>query len=830
MSRENKSQEEPARAGVEADEALRASERRYRVLVEESLGLICTHDLGGKLLSVNPAVAEALGYEPDELVGMNLREILAPSVRHLLDDYLRDFSVQRADSGLMRVVTKDGEERMWHFQNALCEEPDRPPYVIGHALDITDRLLAQETLRDREARLRLLVEQMPAVLWSTDRELRFTSSQGAKLAALGLRPNEVVGMTLWEYFRTDDPEFPPIAAHREALAGRSSTFDFAWERRRFHSHVEPLRDRHDEIVGTIGVARDITETERAEKAARKALSLLTATLESTADGILVVDTRGRITSYNNKFLEMWRISESRVTSGDDGQLLELVLDQLEDPHGFLAKVRDLYSRPESESYDVLEFKDGRVFERYSLPQRIGDEIVGRVWSFRDVTERRRAEERIEHQAYHDALTGLPNRLLVKDHLEIALASARRHGRSVAVLFLDLDDFKRVNDSLGHSVGDELLQAVAERLRVHVREDDTIGRLGGDEFTLVLPDVERGETAAQIAEKILELVSEPFELSGSRLDVTTSIGISLFPADGEDVETLLRSADTAMYRAKELGRNTYQLSTPEMNLRAAERMALVSRLHQAVRDAELSLHYQPILDARTLRVVALEALLRWEDARGRPMAPADFIPAAEEAHLMVPIGEWALRSACDQALRWQRERPGLRIAVNLSFQQFQQQDLGRTVARVLDETGLDPALLELEITETTAMSDVKKADSVLRTLRATGVRISIDDFGTGQTSLAYLRQLPVNTLKIARNFVEDVACCSRSRAIVTALIAMAHGLELETIAEGVETEEQLEFVIESGCDAVQGYLFSRALPAESLAEMLRGSPALGRSAD
>ncbi len=571
------------------------------------------------------------------------------------------------------------------------------------------------------------------------------------------------------------------------------------------------------------LAEDLAERRRAEQEARHALSLLEATLESTTDGLLVVDTQGRMTRFNRKFAEMWRLPHPILASGDDRQALDFVLDQLADPAGFLAKVRELYDQPEAESYDVLKFKDGQVFERYSQPQRVEGTCVGRVWSFRDVTARRQAEERIEHQAYHDALTDLPNRRLVKDRLEMALALARRHGQSVAVLFLDLDDFKLINDSFGHSVGDELLQAVADRLKASVREGDTIGRLGGDEFTLLLPEIKRADDAARIAEKLLEAVSRSFRLASAEVDLTTSIGISVFPDDGTCVETLLLSADSAMYRAKEMGGNTHQLSTPEMNRRASQRLSLLSRLRRAIHDEELVLFYQPILNLVTGSVLGVEALLRWRQAEGQLLAPADFIPAAEDSPLIVPLGAWVLANACAQARRWQRDHPGLWVSVNLSARQFIQQDLVQVVGHSLRESGLSPGLLELEITETIAMSNVERSISVLEALREQGIRISIDDFGTGQTSLSYLGRLPINAIKIDHSFVRDLPGSSAAAAIVTGLLSIAQGLGLKAIAEGVETEGQRAFLLERGCDAVQGYLFSPPLPAEELGEWLSPRP-------
>ncbi|HVS63959.1 MAG TPA: EAL domain-containing protein [Thermoanaerobaculia bacterium] len=689
------------------------------------------------------------------------------------------------------------------------------------AIVLRDLAQRDEDVDGRADRLRILVEQMPAVLWSTDTDLRFTSSQGAGLAGLGLREDEAIGLSLEEYFQSSDPELPAVASHRRALQGIAADYDFEWSGRVFHCHIEPLRDSGGDIVGVIGVGRDITERKQAEDETRRALSLLSATIESTADGLLVVDLKGRIQSFNRKFAHMWRIPEHVLDTGDDEAALAFVADQLIDPDGFLATVTELYGeRQEDEIRDVLEFQDGRVFERYSQPQRIDDRVVGRVWSFRDVTARRRAEQRITHQAYHDALTALPNRLLVVERLEAALESARRSGVSVAVLFLDLDNFKLVNDTLGHRVGDELLQAVADRLSTCVRETDTIGRLGGDEFTIVLGRVQDESDAARVASKVLELISEPFVLTNTRIDVTTSIGVSLFPSNGADVETLLRCADTAMYRAKELGRGNYQLVTEEMTRQASEKLSLVTRLRRAIDGEELLLHYQPIVHLESGEAIAAEALIRWRASDGRILTPEEFIQAAEDTHLVHQLGEYALRSARSQAGLWQEQHPGLRVSVNISWRHAHDPTLAEKVERLLAENGLESSRLELEITDQSGIDGVERLPRSLESLRQAGVRLSIDDFGSGQTSIRALRGLPVHALKIDRSFVSGLTGNPADAAVVAALVEIAAGLGLDTIAEGVETEEQLEALRALGCTAAQGYLFCRPVPPDELLDWLR----------
>lgn len=796
-----------------------SGQQRYRELVEESLGLMCCHDLDGVLLAVNPPAARALGYEPEEMVGRDIRDFMPEAVHDNVDEYLAVFADKKTHSGLTRFQHRDGTEFVWHFQNALCEEPGQPPCVVGHALDVSEQLRAQEAVRESEERLRILVEQIPAVLWTTDRKLRLTSTLGTGLEALQLEADELVGVTLWEYFDTEDPEFAPIAAHLAALEGRPSNFDVELKGHTFLTHVEPLKDRRGETIGVIGVARDITARKRAEDRTREALSLLTATLESTADGLLVVDTEGKISSFNRKFLDMWRLDDQVIESGIDERALAAVLDQLKEPDSFLARVQQLYDQPETESFDVLEFKDGRVFERYSQPQRIDGTIVGRVWSFRDVTERRRAEERIQRHAYHDSLTGLPNRLLVRDRLEMALAAARRRQTEVTVLFLDLDNFKLVNDTFGHSIGDELLRAVADRLKGLLREGDSIGRLGGDEFTLVLTDVRRSDDAVALAKRVIDAFSKPFLLSSAEVPMTASVGVSVSPTAGEDVEFLLQSADAAMYLAKSRGGNTWQLATPELNLKAWRRASLVKSLRSALSNHELEIHYQPICALPGQEVVGAEALVRWRDPEQGLLLPADFIPIAEESHIIVPIGEWVLRSACADAAAWQQQHPGIRVAVNVSLRQFQQPKLVQTVEQALAAAGLGPGLLELEIAESVTMENAEHAAEVLRTLRSLGVRISIDDFGSGRTSLRSLRRLQVDTLKIDQSLVRDVIESHQAAVIVSAILDMAAGLGLDTVAEGVESADQLAFLLQKGCSRAQGFLFSEALEPSVLVERL-----------
>ncbi len=440
---------------------------------------------------------------------------------------------------------------------------------------------------------------------------------------------------------------------------------------------------------------------------------------------------------------------------------------------------------------------------------------------RHILANQRAEQQIKHLAYHDTLTGLPNRMLFHDRLQQALNQAVREGHIMGVMFLDLDRFKIINDTLGHDVGDELLKAVSQRLVNCIRQGDTVVRLGGDEFTIILPVIAKAEDAALVAQKILTTLAEPFPLNHQELHITSSIGISLYPDDGTNTQTLIKNADIAMYRAKDLGKNNCQFYTADMNSRAMESITLENALRHALERDELLLHYQPQIDIRSGRIVGVEALVRWQHPEFGLVPPARFIPLAEETDLIIPIGEWVLRTACEQGRRWREQGlPVWRMGVNLSARQFRHKNLLEPIFRILRESGFDPHHLELEITESLLMQGADKTIGILEELDKAGIRLSLDDFGTGYSSLSYLKRFPIDTVKIDRSFVRDIHTDPNDAAITSAIIAMAHSLKLSVIAEGVETQEQLAFLRERECDEYQGYLFSKPLVAEEVERLAR----------
>jgi len=475
-------------------------------------------------------------------------------------------------------------------------------------------------------------------------------------------------------------------------------------------------------------------------------------------------------------------------------------------------------------YDTeLVRKDGNTVAVAISVSPIRDEaghLMGVASIARDIGEQKRAEQLIVYQAFHDPLTGLPNRALLMERLNLSLANARRANRLVALLYLDLDFFKSINDACGHGAGDAVFQEVARRLSAGVRDADMVARVGGDEFVVLLTEIARPEDAAIVARKLLESIGQPYFAANRRLELTTSIGVAVAPEDGPDPETLIRSADNALTKAKELGRNNYQLSSPELAEEAGKRLSLQTGLRQAIAKDELVLHYQPVLSLVTGRIVELEALVRWQHPEKGLVMPNDFIGAAEKIGMMVPLGQWVLNHAARQLQVWQSHGlPDLRVAVNVSPSQFHERDLVPMIHEALLESSVPPETLEIEITEGVAMEDAEVTVANLLALRELKVGISIDDFGTGYSSLSYLKRFPVTTLKIDRSFVSDVVTNSADAGIVRAVVAMAHGLKLNVIAEGVETKEQFTYLRENGCDALQGYWFSRPLKVEAVDALL-----------
>ena len=809
-----------------AHKALRESEARFRTLAETASDAILTVDGSGQILFANRAAETIFGFPVSAIIGHSLASLLPELSLSRLDAAVAGSEIgngARREPLLLEGRRADGSENLVEVSvGSFLKEGKRLVTVI--ARDLGERRRAEIALRQSEERLRTLVQGAPIVLFALDREGVFEHLEGKGLENAGVRPEDVVGRDSRKLYAhlPQVVEFVDRALTGEAFASVVPVGGLFWEVR-----VTPRRDESGGLSGVVGVAIDVTEPQRARRAAQTSEDRYRHLFERNLAGVFRTTIDGQILDCNDSFAHILGCSSREEMLQHPAWDFYLTAA---DRHRALHRLKE---RQMLNNYEhCLRRRDGSlvwVLENGSLVDGPDGEATVIEGTVIDITERKRAEERIEHLAFHDTLTGLPNRLLFNDRLDLALVQSHRQEQKLATLFLDLDRFKVINDSLGHTTGDELLSAVAERVVGCVRQGDTVARLGGDEFIVLVPGIAQSGDAARIAEKILDAVRLPVRIGERDLFVTTSIGVAIYPADGQDSDTLIRNADTAMYRAKERGRDNYQLYTPSMNSQALERLSLENRLRQALLNHELVVYYQPLLDLKTGRIRGAEALVRWKHPDLGLLLPSEFISLAELSGLIVPLGQQVLRDACAQARAWQDMGfSDLGVAVNLSARQFQQADLVRDVTEALEATRLAAGMLDLEITESNAMQNAELSISMLRDLKRVGIRLSLDDFGTGYSSLNYLKRFPIDRIKIDQSFVRDVTRDAHDAAIASAVIAMAHHLELTVVAEGVETEEQLAFLRQNHCDEMQGYLFSAPVSASEFEHLLRTNRRLSRS--
>ena len=791
-------------------------------------------NLKGEILDANQAFLDMMGVASiEELEALNAFEVFADPEQRVreLELLRRDGAVREFEIVLRR---RDGTLRHVIDSCTALRDPDSDDVLFhGVLVDLTDRKQAELAREESEANFRALIEQSAEAIYVIQ-DNGFVLVNPAWEKMFGYAISEVCNRR-FNMIDVVAPESHAIVEERikrleagEILPPRFELRGLAKDGR-----VIDLVCNVANIVwrgrpATQGIYHDVTDIKKSTEHLGRTLSLLSTTLESTADGILVVDDQGRVETCNRKFLEMWRLPEDVVTGSDHERLLAYMTEQLRDSEATLKHVRELEKNAETESYDEIEFRDGRVFERYSIPQRLEGKVIGRVWSFRDVSARKMAEMRLVHDAFHDALTNLPNRSLFTDLLARSINRAkRRDDYAFALLFLDVDRFKVVNDSLGHLIGDQLLIAVARRLERCVRPGDTVARLGGDEFTVLLDDITDVSDATRIADRIQRELNLPFNLSGQEVFTSASIGIALSRSGYERPDDLLRDADIAMYRAKALGKARYEVFDAEMHARAVSQLQLETDLRRALDREEFRIYYQPIFSLHTGKVKGFEALVRWQHPQRGTVLPEDFIFAAEETGLIVLIGRHVLREACRQIREWRTQYPTdppLSVSVNLSAKQFRQPDLVEQIARVLTAWDLEPSALRLEITESAIIEHPAAAIEALQRLRELGVQVDLDDFGTGYSSLSYLHRYEMDALKIDRLFIDNIGEQGENSEIVRTIVNLARGLEMDVVAEGVERPEQLGILRSLGCDLVQGYLFSPPLTTEAVRSLLKSPSA------
>jgi diguanylate cyclase (GGDEF)-like protein/PAS domain S-box-containing protein len=816
-----------ALAGRMTDRSLESAEH-YRKLFDEATVAIAVADAEtGELIDLNSTMEQLSGWKKAELVGQSQRELHPPEhtgeAGAVTDAFARHRSDMEGQPIETRLLTKDGAIREVEIKSSLLVLDGRR-VLMGFFRDITESRQYKQSLFNSKELLERIFANIRMLIAYMDADFNFIRVNPAYAAADGRNPDDFVGKNHFQLYpnRENEQIFRKVVASGRPYTVYAKPFIYEHNHERgityWDWNVQPVKDQQGEVIGVVLSLLERTEEKRAEEKLR----LYGRALEASDNSIAIVDaTRpGLPLIYvNPAFTAITGYSAEEALGQNPGFLLGNDRRQPE-----LESIRSAV-REKRDGQAVLRNyrKDGSQFwnELYVSPVYAdGGEVSHFIGVTRDITQRKNYEAELERMASFDTLTGLANRNLFQDRLSQAIVHAHRNSGLIAVVVLDLDGFKLVNDSLGHHTGDMLLREVAARLSACVRELDTVARLGGDEFVIAMPDLGKVEDAVIIADKLLKAISVSMRCDAQDLYSTASIGISLYPQDGGDAESLLKHAELAMYRAKEQGRNRYQYYAPEMNRRVADSLSLGNDLHRALERSEFTLHYQPQVDLKAGNIVGVEALLRWQHPKLGWVSPASFIPVAEECGLIVPLGNWVLQQACRAARAWHDQGYAIVVAVNLSARQIRERGFVQSVRDALLASGLDARYLELELTESILIEQADFVFEVLQQLREMGVELSLDDFGTGYSSLSYLKRFPISRLKIDQSFVRDIVSDPEDAAIVGAIISMAHNLKLRVIAEGVETVEQLAFLRLRHCDEMQGYYFSRPVPAADISAILQ----------
>ncbi len=803
----------------QAEDALRNSEAHVRSLIETLPDLVWLKDPEGVYISCNHRFESFFGAKEAEIVGKTDYDFVSKE----LADFFRENDRCAIEAGGPSVneetitFAEDGHSEMLEVIKTPMYDPEGDIVgVLGIARNITERKKLEDKLKEGFEVYQAAINTTTLGFWTIDGKgcLRDVNESYARMS--GYSRDELLGMSIPDLEYHQSPE--EIKANIEKIM-QTGYARFRTEHRRKDGSVLPV-----EVVTTFSPIQngrffafieDISE--RVEQEQR--LELASRVFHTMNQAVVVTDASNKIISINPMVTEITGYTLDEIRGKDPNIFASGRHDQ--EFYADMWTALNSTGRWEGEIWDRR--KDGAVYPKWLTINCIRDQhgnAIQYVSVFSDITERKKTEELIWKQANYDALTGLANRLMFNNRLQQELANRKRRGERLAVIYLDLDGFKDVNDTLGHAAGDELLVEVSGRLGKLVRKTDTVSRLGGDEFTLLITDFQQSELIGSLAEQVLNEIQKPVNIQGSHIRISASVGIALYPEDGQSLDELTKHADVAMYQAKAAGKNNFKFFQHDMNARAVKRMALIHDLHNAVENQAFQLYYQPKIRLADSRTVGMEALIRWTRDDGQMVPPDSFIPCAEETGLIIPVGRWVLTEACRHTREWNsRYNAGLKIAVNLSARQFRSKGIVDEVMHALQAHDLEPSLLELEITESILMEDVEEAIQLMRQLRDAGISIAIDDFGTGYSSLSYLKRFPINTLKIDRSFIHELTEDSQDAAIVRSTINMAKSLGLEVVAEGVENEEQFNFLQEHECHSCQGYHFGKPMSADKFAAFL-----------